>query len=448
MKRKLVGLAAVATASALVLAGCASGGSTGASTDGKGKTVTLWLVGSDTPDKLRDYLKTEFNKETGATLKIEQQDWGDIVTKLTTALPDANNTPDVTEMGNTQSPTFTNVGAFLDVSDMYKELGGSDLLQSFVDAGKVDGKNYTLPYYFGSRYMFYRKDVYQAVGVSVPTTLDQFNTTVADITAKNPKGIDNFSGFFLGGQDWRDGISWIFANGGDIAQEKDGKWKGTLESEDSLKGLQQLQDLYKNASKAPNDAKDSNQYIYLNDTDQTLDADGNKTGDTSLAAATIMAPGWAHWSIGDLSQKDGKPVRTWNDATFGTYVLPGNDGKPAPVFAGGSNIGISAKTKEPGLSKTLLKIIFSKEYQEMLGQNGLGPANSKYTSSLGDDQFAKALIESASNSKLTPAAPGWASVEAGNVMEAFFSKIRDASDLKALAQEYDKKLDSLLNVKS
>ncbi|MFP3466195.1 extracellular solute-binding protein [Leifsonia sp. SIMBA_070] len=449
MKRKLVGLAAVATASALVLAGCASGGSTGASTDGKGKTVTLWLVGSDTPDALRNYLKTEFTKETGATLKIEQQDWGDIVTKLTTALPDANNTPDVTEMGNTQSPTFTNVGAFLDISDMYKDLGGSDLLPSFVEAGKVDGKNYTLPYYFGSRYMFYRKDVYQAAGATVPTTLDQFNTTVADITAKNPKNIDNFSGFFLGGQDWRDGISWIFANGGDIAKKEGDKWKATLESADSLKGLQQLQDLYKNASKAPNDAKDSNQYIYLNDSDQTLDADGNKTGDTSLAAATIMAPGWAHWSIGDLGKgDDGKPTRTWNDATFGTYVLPGNDGKPAPVFAGGSNIGISAKTKEPGLSKTLLKIIFSKEYQEMLGKNGLGPANSKYTSSLGDDQFAKALIESASNSKLTPAAPGWASVEAGNVMEEFFSKIRDASDLKALAQEYDKKIDALLNVKS
>jgi len=448
MKRKLVGLAAVATASALVLAGCASGGSTAASTDGKGKTVTLWLVGSDTPDALRSYLKTEFNKETGATLKIEQQDWSDLVTKLTTSLPDAKNTPDVTEIGNTQSPTFTNVGAFLDISDMYKDLGGSDLLQSFVDAGKVDGKNYTLPYYFGSRYMFYRKDVYQAAGATVPTTLDQFNTTVADITAKNPKNINNFSGFFLGGQDWRDGISWIFANGGDIAQKKGGKWVGTLESENSLKGLQQLQDLYKNASKAPNDAKDSNQYVYLNDTDQTLDADGNKTGDTSLAAATIMAPGWAHWSIGDLSQKDGKPVRTWNDATFGTFVLPGNDGKPAPVFAGGSNIGISAKTTEPGLSKTLLKIIFSKEYQEMLGKNGLGPANAKYTSSLGDDQFAKALIESASNSKLTPAAPGWASVEAGNVMEEFFSKIRDAADLKALAQEYDKKLDGMLNTKS
>jgi N,N'-diacetylchitobiose transport system substrate-binding protein len=450
MKRKLVGLAAVATASALVLAGCSAGGGASApSTDGKGKTVTLWLVGADTPDPLRSYLKTEFKKETGATLNIQQQDWGDIVTKLTTSLPDANNTPDVTEIGNTQSPTFTNVGAFLDISDMYKDLGGSNLLQSFVDAGKVGGKNYTLPYYFGSRYAFYRKDVWSAAGVQAPTTLDQFNTDVATITAKNPKGIADFSGFYLGGQDWRNGISWIFANGGDIAKEQNGKWVGTLDSAGSLKGLQQLQDLYKNASKAPNDAKDSNQYIYLNDSDQILDADGNKTSDTSLSAATIMAPGWAHWSIGDASTgADGKVVRTWNDSTLGTFVLPGNDGKPAPVFAGGSNIGISAKTKNPGLSKTLLTIIFSKAYQEMLGKNGLGPANDKYTSSLGDDQFAKALIESASNSKLTPAAPGWASVEAGNVMEEFFSKIKDSTDLKALAQEYNTKLNALMNVKT
>lgn len=83
----------------------------------------------------------------------------------------------------------------------------------------------------------------------------------------------------------------------------------------------------------------------------------------------------------------------------------------------------------------------------MLGKNGLGPANQKFTSSLGDDQFAKALIESASNSKLTPAAPGWAAVEAANVMEEFFSKIRDADDLNALALEYNAKLDALLNTK-
>ncbi|MGJ0202611.1 extracellular solute-binding protein [Leucobacter sp. gxy201] len=446
MKRKFQGLAAAAMASALLLTGCSAGGSQGG--DAGGDSITLWLAGSDTPDELRDYLKTEFQEQTGATLKIEEQGWGDLVTKLTTALPDPKNTPDVTEIGNTQSPTFTNVGAFLDVSDMYDELGGDDLLPSFVEVGEVDGKQYALPYYFGSRYMFIRKDVWDAAGVAQPTTLDEFNTAVTAITEANPKGIANFSGFYLGGQDWRDGISWIFANGGEIAELQDGEWVATLDSPEALKGLEQLQQIYRTASNAPNDAKDANQYQFLNDSDQVKDEEGAVTEDISLAAATIMAPGWAHWSIGDLVEgEDGEPAREWNDDVFGTFALPGNDGKPAPVFAGGSNLGISAKSEHPELAKDLLRIIYSEEYQTMLGENGLGPANQKYASSLGDDQFAQALIESASNSKLTPAAPGWAAVEAKNIMEEFFSQIRDADDLEQLAKDTNAKLDPILNQK-
>lgn len=458
MKRKLAIFGAAFAASALALAGCSSADDakpeeapeSGAATaeGGDGKEITMWLVGGDTPDELRDWLADEFNDKTGATLKIEEQNWGDIVTKLTTSMPDADMTPDVTEIGNTQSPTFTNVGAFMDISDMYDELGGDDLLKSFVEVGEVDGKKYTLPYYFGSRYGFYRKDVWDDAGQELPKTLEEFNESVAAIAEENPLDIENFSGFFLGGQDWRDGITWIFANGGEIAvQDGDGgPWKATLDSPETLKGLEQLQFIYRNASNAPNDMKDANQYQYINDSDEVADEEEEVVEELSLAAATIMAPGWAHWSIGDLTEnEDGDMVREWNDDTFGVLVIPGNDGKPAPVFAGGSNIGISAQTQEPELAKELMKIIFSEEYQNMLGENGLGPANQKYVDSLGDDQFAKALIESASNSKLTPAAPGWAAVEAAEVMEEFFSKIKDADDLDVLAKEYNEKLDELLN---
>jgi N,N'-diacetylchitobiose transport system substrate-binding protein len=451
MKRKLAGVTAVAVASVLVLAACSSGETAasgdGPSTDGKGKTITLWINGGDTPDALRDYLKKEFKKQTKGTLNIEQQDWTGLVPKLTTALPDAKNTPDVVEVGNTQSPTFTNVGAFLDITDQYKALGGSDLLQSFVDVGKVSGKNYTLPYYFGSRYVFYRKDVWKQAGVEVPKTLADFDTAVSTIAEKNPLGVSNFSGLFIGGQDWRNGISWIFANDGDLAKEKGGKWVSTLSEANTIKGLQQFQEMSKVANHAPSDAKDLTPWLYINDTDVATNDDKSTTA-TTLSAATIMAPGWAHWSIGDLSEKDGKPVRTWNDDKFGVFALPGSDGKPAPVFAGGSNIGISAKSKNPGLSKTLLKIIFSKEYQELLGKNGLGPANSKYASSLGDDQFAKATLESVSNSKLTPAAPGWATVEGKQLYEELFSKISKGGDIPALAKEFDAQITPLLNLKN
>ncbi|WP_404389893.1 extracellular solute-binding protein [Humibacillus xanthopallidus] len=452
--KKTLGLAVATTTAALLLTAC-GGGATGSSSsattaskaDNAGKTITFWVVGGDTPQELRTYLQDTFKAKTGATLKIEEQGWGDIVTKLTTSLPDANNTPDVTELGNTQAPTFTNVGAFSDVSDLYEELGGAKLLQSFVDVGSVDGKKFALPYYFGSRYMFARSDVWKEAGVKTPTTLEEFNTAVKTITAKSPREIKDFSGFFLGGQDWRNGISWVFANGGELAKKENGQWVSTLSDPNTIKGLTQLQDLFKNASKAPADAKDATPWLYVNDSDEILDENQKVTGKTSLAAATIMAPGWAHWSIGDLVEKDGKKVREWNDAKFAAFVLPGNDGKPAPVFAGGSNIGISKASQNQELSRDLMRIIFSPEYQQMLGKAGLGPANADYVSSLGTDQFAKSLIESASNSKLTPAAPGWAAVESKMILEEFFGKIRDASDLTALAAEYDAKITPILNLK-
>lgn len=461
--KKYLGLAALTTAAALSLTACGGSGAPAASSaptstgsasastpaGNADKTLTLWLAGGDTPDALRTYLKDTFKSKTGATLKIEEQAWPDLVTKMTTALPDANNTPDVVEMGNTQSPTFTNIGAFTDLSDMFEELGGAKLIPSFVEAGSVDGKKFTLPYYAGSRYMFQRADVWKEAGVETPKTLDEFNTAVKTITEKNPRDIKNFSGFFLGGQDWRNGISWIFANGGELAKKDGDQWVSTLSDPNTLKGLAQLQDLYKTASKAPADAKDATPWLYINDADQILDEAGKPTGKTSLAAATIMAPGWAHFSIGDLAKdaKTGKDVREWNDKKFSTLVLPGNDGKPAPVLAGGSNIGISAKSQNQDLAKDLMRIIFSSEYQDMLGKNGLGPANSDNNASLGDDQFAKAAIASASNSKLTPAAPGWAAVESSMKLEEFFGKIRDAADLEALAKEYDAKITPQLNLK-
>ncbi|MCS0498749.1 extracellular solute-binding protein [Protaetiibacter mangrovi] len=431
MKRKIGALAA-ATAALVVLAGCSTSGDTTDTGSADGQDITFWLMGGDTPDALRDYLKTEYNKATGGTLTIEQQDWSDALAKLTTALPDADNTPDVTEIGNTWSPTFTTVGAFSDISDMYDELGGSKLLQSFVDVGAVDGKNYAMPYYFGSRYVFYRKDLYAAAGQEVPTTLPQLTEAATALHT------DALSGFYLGGEDWRNGVSWIFAYGGDLAKKDGDTWKSSLSDPKTIEGLTALQELYTSASNAPVTESDSTPWVNIN----------TQPNATAPEAATIIAPGWAHWSIGDLAEDPNdstKTVATWNDDVFGTYVLPGVDGGVAPVFAGGSNIAISAASKNQAGARELMKIIFSDEYQQMLGENGLGPANSDFLSSLGDDQFAKALADSAQGSKLTPAAPGWAAVEGSGLLEEFFGKVNGGGDIASLAAEYDQKIDDIIN---
>ena len=432
-------IAALAAMSMLGLAACGSdGGSADASSNGSGapadgQTITLWLAGSDTPDELRDYLKTTFEDEhPGATLKIEEQAWGDLVTKLTTALPDANNTPDVVEIGNTQTPTFSTVGAFRDLSPMYEELGGDNLLQSFIQVGTVDGTQYAMPYYFGSRYIFYRADIWAEKGIEVPKTLAEFTDAATKLTT------DTQSGFAMGGQDWRNGISWVFANGGELATVDGTQWTSTLSSPKTIEGLEMWQDLVQNSSLLPTTERDVAYWDFLNN-----GADG-----AAPEATSMMAPGWARWSIGDLTTNDdGEDVRDgMADASkFDIFALPGIDGGVAPVFAGGSNIAISAKSKNPELSEDLLRIIFSEEYQTMLGENGLGPANAEYVSSLGDDKFAETMIETAAASKLTPAAPGWAAIEASFVYEELFQKIAEGGDVTALASEYDAKLTPMLN---
>ena len=399
----------------------------------EGAEITLWLAGGDTPQELRDYLVDTFAAENpGSTLVIEEQSWGDLVTKLTTALPDSQNTPDVVELGNTQAPTFTTIGAFRDVSGLYEELGGDKLLPSFVEVGSVDGAQYALPYYFGSRYMFYRKDMWTAAGLAVPTTLSEFSDAVTALKT------DELSGFAIGGQDWRNGISWVFANGGELATVDGTEWTSTLSDPKTIAGLEMWQDVYAGASIIPSTERDVAYWDFLNDA-----GDG-----TPPDAATIMAPGWARWSIGDLMTNDaGEEVRDGmaDMDKFAIFALPGLDGGMAPVFAGGSNIAISATSQHPELSENLLRIIFSEAYQTLLGENGLGPANSDYVSALGDDEFAQTMIATAAASKLTPAAPGWAAVEGAFVYEELFQKIAEGGDVTELAAEYDEMLTPMLN---
>ena len=80
----------------------------------------------------------------------------------------------------------------------------------------------------------------------------------------------------------------------------------------------------------------------------------------------------------------------------------------------------------------------------MLGENGLGPANLDYASTRSATTSSRRPSSSRPpNSKLTPAAPGWAAVEGSGILEEFFGKVAAGGDIEALAAEYDEKIDDL-----
>ncbi len=212
---------------ALVLAGCSTGDAGGS----ENAEIRVWLNGTDTPDEAREYLVETFEEDhPGSTLTIEEQAWTGIVDKLTTALS-GSDSPDIVEIGNTQAPAFTSVGAFTDLSDKQEELGGDDLLPGFVEAGTYDGAFYAVPYYSGSRVVFYRTDLVS----EVPTALDEYVAAGEAITAADPA----VSGIYMPGKDQYNVFPFIWENKGEIAVPDGDAWDVQLDSPESIAGLTQ-----------------------------------------------------------------------------------------------------------------------------------------------------------------------------------------------------------------
>ena len=417
--RKL-SFAALGVVAALTLAGCAGAAPEEAETG----DIRVWLVGTDTPDEAREYLKTTFEKENpGSTLTIEEQAWGGLVDLLTTSLS-GSDSPDVVEVGNTQAAAFTSAGAFLDLTEDYDSLGGDDLLPGFVEAGSYDGKFYAAPLYSGARIVFYKKDALAAAGLEVPTTLDEYVSNAEALATANP----GKSGLWWPGQDWYNALPYIWENGGDIATFSDGEWSAQFSSPESIAGLKQVQEVMTKASKAPKDANETNPQV------------GYCEGST----LQLSAPSWVKWSI--LAPEDADaPGCPDEEANLGVYALPGKDGGAAQVFAGGSNIAVSAKSAHPTLAKKALAIILSDEFQTIYGKGGLVPAKLSLADTLGTDEVAQAISSAAGNARLTPASPKWADVEASGVLTDFFVKIAQGGNVEELAAELDTSINDILN---
>ena len=390
----------------------------------RGETIRLWLNGGDTPDELVNYAIGEFNKiHPDVTVKFERQEWTGIVEKLTTSLS-SSDSPDVVEFGNTQAQAFEAAGAVVDLTPHAADLGGDDLLQSLKEAGTYDGKLYAVPYYAGARIMIYRKDLFEAAGVEIPTTLDEMVAAGVALQEANAD-VPNFSGIYLPGRNWYAVLSFLWANGGDIATQENGQWVGQLDSPGSIAGLEYFKTLFDTANGAPADGDDANDYIAF------------CNGEVGM----MPAPGWKPGQI--INPDDGCPDM---EANIGVFAMPGmTAGDTAPVFLGGSNLGIPTKSEHQDLALDLLKIMVSPEYQRQFAASGTIPAlKSELTNVTGSDA-AVAQATAAQNSRFVPTSEKWAGVEAANVLPDMLTDIAQGGDIASAAETADSAIEAQLN---
>jgi N,N'-diacetylchitobiose transport system substrate-binding protein len=440
----LIGMAActpAASTSPSAPAATGSGGQPSASAAASSGTLTVWLMNGSLNDNTVVQLDTDFQvSHPGWKVNYQVQQWDGIVDKLTTALA-SNTPPDVVEMGNTQAITFEAAGALADLTANRAALGGGTsndsasadqlYVASLNSASVYQDKLFALPFYAGDRVLIYRKDLFTAAGVD-PVSITSKDKLIAAAKTLNTKNasVKDFSGLYMAGQNWYALLQMIWDRGGDVAANANGKWTSSLSSAESQQGIQDYVDYYNSGSTGPKDNDEMNPPEY----------------DLFHAGKVGMFIGNG-WEIGSAIGTDGKLTAD----QVGVMAIPSaTDGKTAPVFLGGSVLGIAAKSPNQAAALDWLKQLTSDSGQQLLIANGWIPSLKTAAAAIPDTEATKILkiqaTEAAAGSGFTPNDPRWAGVEANNPIKAMLTKILSgAASIADAAKEADTKIDAILN---
>jgi N,N'-diacetylchitobiose transport system substrate-binding protein len=422
--KAITGVAAVA----LATAGCAGSGGSGGGGDDAGqnedRTLTVWLMNGSAPETLTDALHKEFEQaHDGVTVKYEVQEWNGIQDKLTTALG-GQNPPDVIELGNTQAPSFAAEDVLTDLSGDVDDLNGDQWLDSLKASGEWDGKQFSTPFYAANREVLYRTDMFEQAGITTPpTSRQEWLDAITKLKAKF--GSDpQFQALYLPGQNWYTLLSFIYDEGGDIAEKDGTKFSATLTSDEAKAGLEFYKQLVEaSGTTAPKDNDEQNP---------------EQAGIFGQGKVAMMVG--LPWEA-DTASKDVPDLK----AKISGFPIPSkNAGETAPVFQGGSNLAIPINSANPDLAKDYLKLMLSSKYQTMLAEAGMVPGASTDLSPLEKNPISKAMADASQNGKAVPATPTWATIEAGQnpLKDMLTAYLTGAKDLNKATADANAALDA------
>ncbi|MET8784153.1 MULTISPECIES: extracellular solute-binding protein [unclassified Streptomyces] len=407
--RLLAGLSALVAAAGL--SACSSSGSDDGGSGGGGRTtIDVWLM--------RDSVSAAFQKEfvkgfetahPDIKVRVQIQEWDGIGEKVTAALA-SNDAPDVIETGNTQVAQFAQSGGLLDLSDKVSDLGGSSWLKGLAEPGSYQNKQYGIPYYAANRVVIYRKDLFQKAGVDASKikTRDQWISA----TQKLDKGSQQ--GIYLPGQNWYTLSGFIWDEGGDLATQSGGDWKGALDTPEALHAM----DFYKKLQALGKGPKDS-------DEAQPPQAEVMAKGQV---AQIISTPGGANVIVQNNAALEGK---------LGFFTIPGKTAdKPGAVFTGGSDLVIPAVSQHHDAAYTFIKELTGDAWQKKLAvAMSYVPNKTTLAGAVAADPGASAMAVGAAEGHATPNTPGWAAVEAKNPIKDYMTAVLTG---KAAASEATK----------
>ncbi|WP_447008190.1 extracellular solute-binding protein [Saccharothrix isguenensis] len=405
---------ALLLASLVVLSAC--GADPGAS--GGKQDITVWLMKDSATDDFVSRFETEFERDhPELDLKIQVQEWNGITQKVTSALA-STDPPDVIEVGNTQVAQYAASDGVTDLSAKVGELGGDDWIPGLAEPGAVDGKQFGIPFYAANRVVIYRKDLFEAAGVTPPKTRDEWLAATGKLDQGDTQGI------YLPGQNWYVLSGFVWDEGGDLAEREGDKWSGALNTPEALAGA----DFYQKLQALGDGPKDS---------------DEAKPQQTDVVAAGKVAQFIAVPGAAKLVAKANPELAD----QLGFFPIPGKTAAtPGAVFTGGSDLIIPLASPRQDGAYAVVKALAGEKWQvELATAMNYVPNRISLASAVGDDPGAAAMAAGAVNGHATPNSPNWAAVEARNPIKEFLTAVLTGADPATAAAEADKVITQALN---
>ncbi len=369
--RAVAGLAA--TALLIPMAACgASGGSGSASTadipaagTDDGTEITLWTR-SPLERQAKNAVEA-YNKSHKNQVKLEIIPNDDMEGKVGGA-SQTDSLPDILAGDVVRIPYWASEGIFTDITKQIDGLDNkSDLQQGHIEAGTIDGKEYTLPFITDVSVMVWNKDLYKKAGLDPekgPSTIAEFVEQAKAVAALNEDGV---AGSYLAGQSGGalvfDLFPSVWADGESVMNE-DGT-EATLNN-DSMKAVL---DAYKE----------------LADTTNGLGA-----GSKEETGATWTAP-FANGKIGVMPYPNTSSTALFEaeaDGGFevGVTPIPGTKEGKTSTFLGGDAMGISKDCKNVAQAWNFLAWLMSDDAQkEVFADNGDTASNIQTLKTAYDD---------------------------------------------------------------
>ncbi|GAA3349232.1 sugar ABC transporter substrate-binding protein [Amorphoplanes nipponensis] len=428
---------AVAATLAATLIGAAACGSNSDSSDtpnaaasvnGAGKTIKVWLMvdaQSGWPEVVKQ-ANDRFTQATGAQVQVDYQQWTDHLAKLDTTLA-GSDVPDVVELGNTEMPKYVFNGAFAPLDKGQFE-NSAEWLTGLSAPCELDGKTYCVPYYAGARVLIYRTDLFDKAGLKAPKTYDDL--VAAAKTLKEKNGSDKqFSAFYMPGKYWYAAMAWVHGNGGTIAKKDGDKWVGTLSEPGAQQGLTKWAEIAKTYSSG-DPTKDEN--------DQDAVYAQGKSG-------MIYGNGWELGAVQEQPKDPNDPasakVKTKVNGKVATAPLPG-----IPSFLGGSDVAVTAKSKNADLAAKWAQIFTDAKSQEGLIAKGVLPNATSLLDKAAAVKGNEATAQAAKETWFVPMAPKWSDVESANVLQNMLVSIATGkATVPDAAKAADAKINEILN---